>query len=170
VLNLDDPRLRLSDLLTRYEALSAAKKPAPAGTQSPPAATVDAFDHLVRDVIRPAMEEIGAELERRGQDYEIVVTPGQEIIMYFYPPLLRRSAYGASCCPYVSFSSDPSTAEIHIVQSTLMPNGHGRAERAVTLSAGEVTRRCVEMQILDVLEKVLDTAEGETGPSIRTQR
>ena len=160
MLNLDDPRLRLSDLLTRYEALSAAKKSAAARAESRPEATVDAFDHLVRDVIRPAMEEIGAELERRRHDYEIVVTPGQQIIMYFYPPLLRRSAYGAPCCPYVSFSSDPSTEKIHIVQSTLMPNGHGRAETTVTLSTGQVTRRCVEMEILNVLENVLDTAEG----------
>lgn len=159
MLNLDDPRLRLSDLLTRYEALCAAKESAALRDQSPPEVT-EAFDHLARDVIRPAMEEIGAELEQRGHDYEIVIAPGQQIKMSFYPALQRRSAYSASCCPYVSFSSDPTTEQIHVVRSTLMPNGRGRAETAATLSAGQVTRYCVQMQILNVLENVLETAEG----------
>ena len=159
MLNLDDPRLRLRDVLTRYEALRAAKESAAPRDQSPPEAT-DAFDHLSRDVIRPAMEEIGAELEQRGYDYEIVIAPGQEIRMSFYPALLRRSAYSASCCPYVSFSSDPLTGEIHVVESTLMPNGCGRAEAAATFSADQVTRNSVQMQILNVLENVVETAEG----------
>jgi hypothetical protein len=88
MLNLDDPRLRLNNLLTRYEALSGKKGSAAPGTRSSET-TVAAFDNLVRDVIRPAMEEIGAELERRGHDYEIVIVPGQQLTMYFYPPLLR---------------------------------------------------------------------------------
>ena len=159
MLNLDDPRVRLSDLLTRYEALCAAKGSAAPRDQSRPEVT-EAFDRLAQDVIRPAMEEIGSELEQRGHDYEIVIAPGQEIRMSFYPALLRRSAYSASCCPYVSFSSDPSTGEIHVVQSTLMPDGLGRAEAAATLSAGQVTPHWVHMQILNVLENVLETAEG----------
>ena len=159
MLNLDDPRFRLHNLLTRYEALSGAN--ASAGSQALPSeTTVEAFDNLARDVIRPAMEELGAELERKGHDYEIVIVPGQHITMYFYPPVLQRSAYSASCCPYVSFSSDPMTAEIHVVQSTLMPNGQGRAEATVAFSARQVTRPCVGAQILKVLENVLDSLEG----------
>jgi hypothetical protein len=51
------------------------------------------------------------------------------------------------------------TEKIHVVQSTLMPNGRGRAETTVTLSAHEITRHGVETQILNVLEKVLDGLE-----------
>ena len=144
MLNLDDPRLRLRDLLTRYEALSASKESAAPRDQSRPEVT-ETFDRFAQDVIRPAMEAIGAELEQRGHDYEIVIAPGQQITMSFYP---------------VSFSSDPSTGEIHDVQSTLMPDGRGRAEAAATLSAGQVTPHWVHMQILNVLENVLETAEG----------
>ena len=159
MLNLDDPRLRLNHLLTRYEALSGANEPAAQRTR-PSETIVAAFDDLARDAIRPAMEEIGAELERRGLDYEIMVVPGQQITMYFYPPVLQRSAYSASCCPYVSFSSDPMTSEIHVVHSTLMPNGRGRAEATETFSAGQVTRHCVGTQILKVLENVVGSLEG----------
>ncbi len=158
MLNLDDPRLRLNNLLTRYEALTGRSGSAASPTRSSET-SVAAFDDLARDVIRPAMEETGAALEQRGQDYEIVIVPGQQVVMYFYPSLLRRSAYGASCCPYVSFSSDPMTGQIHVFQSTLMPHGRGRAEAAVTLSAHQITRHCVETQILNVLENVLDAVE-----------
>jgi hypothetical protein len=159
MLNLDDPRLRLNNLLTRYEALSGEHRSATPQIRSSEA-VVGAFDDLARDVIRPAMEQIGAEMDRKGYDYEIVIAPGQQIVMYFYPSLMRRSAYSASCCPYVSFSSDPTTEQIHVVRSTLMPNGRGRAETTVTLSAHQVTRHCVETQILNALENVLDALEG----------
>ena len=158
MLNLDDPRFRLNDLLTRYEAVAKkpALQPAPAGQE----AIVEAFDRLARDVIRPAMEEIGAELERRGQEYEILIVPGQQITMHLYPPVLRRSAYTTSCSPYVSFSRDATTERIHIAHSTLMPNGQGYAEIKDTLSLHEITRQCVETQILDVLGNVLSAAGG----------
>lgn len=160
MLNLDDPRFRLNDLLTRYGALTVVKEPASQPTQAEQEAIVEAFDRLARDVIRPAMEEIGAELERRGQEYEILIAPGQQITMHLYPPVLRRSAYTTSCSPYVSFSRDASTERIHIAQSTLMPNGQGCAEITDTLPLDQVTRRYVETQICDVLGKVLGAAKG----------
>lgn len=158
MVNLDDPRFRLNSLLTRYEALTAPKQSAPPLAQAQLEAIVESFNQLAFNVIRPAMEDIGAELRRRGLDYEIVIARGQQIIMYLYPSPPPRSAYTASCCPYVSFSSDALTAKIHIVQSTLMPNGHGSAEITDTLSAGQITRHFVETQILNVLENVLGTA------------
>ena|SRR5206468_116762 len=160
MLNLDDPRLRLNHLLTRYEALRAAKEPASQPAQAGRGAIVEAFNRLVRDVIRPAMEEAGAELERRGHEYEILIAPGQQITMHLYPPVLRRSAYTTSCCPYVSFLRDASTERIHVAQSTLMPNGQGLAEITDTLPLDQVTRRYVGSQICDVLGKVLGTAQG----------
>ncbi len=160
MLNLDDPRFRLNDLLTKYEASTVAKEPAPQPAQALEEAIVEAFDQLARRVIRPAMEEIGAELERRGQEYEILIAPGQQITMHLYPPVLRRSAYTTSWCPYVSFSRDASTAKVHIAQSTLMPNGQGCAEITDTLPIDQITRRYVETQILDVLGSVLGAAKG----------
>ncbi len=160
MLNLDDPRFRLNDLLMRYEALTVPKEPASQAAQAQQKAIVEAFDQLARDVIRPAMEESGAELERRGQEYEILIAPGQQITMHLYPPVLRRSAYTASCSPYVSFSRDASTVKVHIAQSTLMPNGQGCAEITDTLPIDQVTRHCVETQILNVLENVLGAAKG----------
>jgi hypothetical protein len=160
MLNLDDPRFRLNDLLARYEARTVPKEPSSQPPQAQQEAIVEAFDQLTRDIIRPAMEEIGAELARRGQEHEILIVPGQEITMRFYPPVVPRSAYTTSCCPYVSFSRDASTARIHIVQSTLMPNGQGRAEITGTLPLEQVTRHCVETQICDVLGGVLSAAKG----------
>jgi hypothetical protein len=153
MLNLDDPRFRLHDVLTKYEALTASRKAAPPvdGRQQ---STGAAFDRLIRDVIRPVMEEIGAELEGRGHQYEILIEPGQQITMRLYPPLFPRSAYTTACCPYVAFSRDVSTTAIHVVQSTLMPNGQGSAVIACTLSPFQLTRRDVAALILDVLEKV----------------
>jgi hypothetical protein len=160
MLSLDDPRLRLNDLLTRYEALTVAKEPASQPTQAEQEAIIEAFDQLARDVIRPAMEEIGAELERRGHEYEILIAPGQQITMHLYPPVLRRSAYTTSCSPYVSFSRDASTKRIYIAQSTLRPNGQGCAEITDTLPPDQVTRSYVETQICDVPGKVLGAAKG----------
>ena len=155
MLNLDDPRFRLNDLLAKYEARAVPKEPTSQPAQAQQEAIVEAFDRLTRDIIRPAMEEIGAELERRGLEHEILIAPGQQISMRLYPPVVRRSAYTAPCCPYVSFSRDASTAKIHVVKSTLMPTGQGRAEIAATLPLDQVTRHCVETQICDVLEDVL---------------
>lgn len=160
MLNLDDPRFRLNDLLTRYEARTVPKGPTSQPDQAQQEAIVEAFDQLTRDVIRPAMEEIGAELERRGQEYEILIAPGQQITMHLYPPVLRRPAYTTSWSPYVSFSRDASTERIHIGQSTLMPNGQGCAEITDTIPLDQVTRHYVETQICDVLGKVLGVAKG----------
>ena len=140
--------------------MSAARESAAQPAQARQEETGETFDQLVRDVIRPTMGEVGAELERRGHAYEIVIFPGRQITLYLYPSLLRRSAYGASCCPYVSCSRDASMPKIHIVQSTLMPNGHGCADITDTLSEGQVTRHYVAAQILNVLEKVLGASEG----------
>ena len=155
MLNLDDPRLRLNDLLTRYEGSGVAQERASQPDQAEQEAIVEAFNRIARDVIRPAMEEMGAELERRGHEYEIRIAPGQEITMHVYPPVLRRAAYTTSCCPYVSFLRDASTERIHVAHSTLMPNGQGRVEITDTLPLDHVTRHYVGSQICDVLGKVL---------------
>jgi hypothetical protein len=160
MLNLDDPRLRLNDLLVRYEGLTKAQEPASQPPQAGQAAIAEAFNRLARDVIRPAMEEIGIELERKGYEYEILIAPGQQMTMHVYPPMLRRSAYTTSCCPYVSFLRDASTDRIHVAQSTLMPNGQGRAEITDTLPSDQVTRHYVGSRICDVLAEVLRTAKG----------
>ena len=158
MLNLDDPRLRLNDLLTRYERSTEAQEPA-SQPQAEQEAIIEAFNRIAQDVIRPALEEMGAELERRGHEYEIRIAPGQEITMHVYPSVLRRAAYTTSCCPYVSFLRDASTARIHVAHSTLMPNGQGRAEITDTLPLDQVTRHYVGSQICDVLAKVLGTAK-----------
>jgi len=158
MLNLDDPRLRLNNLLTRYERSTEAQEPA-SQPQAEQEAIIEAFNRIARDVIRPALEEMGAELERRGHEYEIRIAPGQEITMHVYPSVLRRAAYTTSCCPYVSFLRDASTARIHVAHSTLMPNGQGRAEITDTLPLDQVTRHYVGTQICDVLARVLDTAK-----------
>ena len=158
MLNLDDPRLRLNDLLTRYERSTEAQEPA-SQPQAEQEAIIEAFNRIARDVIRPALEEMGAELERRGHEYEIRIAPGQEITMHVYPSVLRRAAYTTSCCPYVSFLRDASTERIHVAHSTLMPNGQGRAEITDTLPLDQVTRHYVGTQICDVLARVLDTAK-----------
>jgi hypothetical protein len=155
VLNLDDPRFRLNDLLARYEARTAPRELPSQPDQAQEEAIVEAFDQLTRDIIRPTMEDIGAKLERKGIEHEILIAPGQQVTMRFYPPAVRRFACAAPVCPYVSFSRDASTAKIHVVKSTLMPTGQGRAEIAATLPLDQVTRHCVETQICDVLEDVL---------------
>ena len=160
MLNLDDPRFRLNNLLTRYEAVTGRKEPTSQIAPEQHEGVVEVFDQLVRDVVRPAMEEMGAELERRGHEYEILIVPGQQITMHLYPPVLRRSAYAVPCSPYVSFSRDAATTNIHIVQSTLMPSGHGRAEITDTLPTDQITRQYVETQILDVLGNILAAVRG----------
>jgi hypothetical protein len=104
MLGLDDPRLGLNDLLTRYKELTVPKESTSQRAQAQQEIIVGAFDQLTRAVIRPAMERIGTKLERRGHEYEIVILRGQQITMRFYPPVLPRSAYTPSCCPYVSLS------------------------------------------------------------------
>jgi hypothetical protein len=64
------------------------------------------------------------------------------------------------CSPYVSFSRDAATTNIHVVQSTLMPSGHGRAEITDTLPTDQITRQYVETQILDVLGNILAAVRG----------
>ena len=158
MLNLDDPRFRLNNLLTKYEALTVPKETPAQPGQVREEAIVEAFDRRARDVIRPAMEEIGAELERRSHEYQILIVPGRQIIMHLYPAVLSRSAYAAPCCPYVSFSRDASSATVHVVESTMMPSGCGQAEITETLPIDQVTRGYVEARILNVLGRVLDSA------------
>lgn len=158
MLHIDDPRFRLNQLLTRHETRTTPKEVSP--PQAEEESLVEAFDRIARDVIRPAMEEIGAELERRGHMYEVLIVPGRQITMHLYPAVLRRSAYTAPCCPYVAFGRDASTAQIHVVRSTIMPNGRGRAEITDTLPIDQITRHYVETQILEVLGSLLSVAEG----------
>lgn len=158
MLHIDDPRFRLNQLLTKHETRTPPKEVSP--PQAEEESLVEAFDRIARDVIRPAMEESGAELERRGHMYEILIVPGRQITMHLYPAILRRSAYAAPCVPYVAFGRDASTAQIHIVRSTIMPNGRGRAEVTDTLPIDQITRHYVETQILDVLGILLSAAEG----------
>ena len=152
MLRLDDPRLRLNDVLTRYEALPARQAPAPSADGENRLA--EEFDQVVRSVIRPEMESLGAEMARRGHGFEILIEPGQQISMRMYPTLYRRPAYTTACAPYVAFSRDALTSNIHVVQSTMMPCGRGYAVIADTVSPFQLTRRQVALLILDVLEKV----------------
>lgn len=164
MLDVSDPRFRLNDLLTRYEAAASGESLA-RPNQAREEAIVEAFDQLTREVIRPAMEALGAELARRGHEYEIVIVPGQQITMHIYLAMLRRSAYAVPCCPYVSFSRDVSSAKVHVAESTIMPNGRGKAEITDTLRIDQITRGVAESRILDVLERVLDAAAGRPSDS-----
>jgi hypothetical protein len=157
VLDVSDPRFRLHDLLTRYEAAVPTEPPASPG-QAREEAIVEAFDQLVREVIRPAMEAIGAELGWRGHEYEIAIVPGQQITMHIYLAILPQPAYAAPWCPYVAFSRDASSAKVHVLESTILPNGRGRVEITDTLRTDQITRSLVESRILNVLEGVLDSA------------
>lgn len=161
MLSLDDPRFRLNNLLERYEELVTRAEPTLAEAQARRESIAESFDQLVRETIRPAMQEIGDELTRRGHDYEMVVAPGSHITMNLYPAsLVQRAVYAAPCIPYVSFTIDASTAEVHVVQSTMTPNGRGCAEITDTLALDQVTRRYVETQICEVLGKVLGASKG----------
>lgn len=162
MLSLDDPRFRLNNLLERYDALVTRAEPPLPAAQAQREAIAESFDQLVRDIIRPAMEEIGNELKRRGHDYEMLIAPGSHITMNLYPAsIVQRPAYAAPCIPYVSFTTDVRTARVHVVQSTMMPDGRGCAEITTTLEVDQVTRLHVETQILDVLGKVLSQQEGQ---------
>jgi hypothetical protein len=161
MLSLDDPRYRLNNLLGRYDELVTRAEPPLPAVQARRESIAQSFDQLVRDTIRPAMQEIGDELARRGHDYEMVIAPGSHITMNLYPAsLVRRAVYAAPCIPYVSFTIDASTAAVHVVQSTMTPNGRGCAEITDTLPLDQVTRRYVETQICEVLGKVLGAAKG----------
>jgi hypothetical protein len=161
MLSLDDPRFRLNNLLGRYDELVTRAKPGLPAAQAQRAAIAESFDQKVRDTIRPAMQEIGDELIRRGHDYEMLIAPGSHITMNLYPaPLVQRAVYAAPCIPYVSFMTDALTANIHVVHSTMLPNGRGCAEITDTLSLDQVTCHYVEAQICEVLRKVLGAAEG----------
>jgi hypothetical protein len=150
----------LTDILKKYETLPA--RPAPArssdGREDP---LGEAFDRVVRDVIRPEMESLGAALTRRGHEFEILIEPGQQITMRIYPALYPRSAYATVCRPYVAFSRDAATSRIHVVQSTMMPCGRGCAVIGDTVSPFQLTRPQVAALVLDVLENV-QRAEAST--------
>jgi hypothetical protein len=156
VLSLDDPRLRLNHVLDRYEEFAKRREGSSSGA-APRGDVAYLFDRLVRETIRPAMEEAGEALRRRGHEYEILIAPGSDITMHIYPAsVARRGECAGPCIPHIAFIADASSTDVHVVHNTVTQHGSGRAEIAATVSPDQVTRRYVTGQICDVLGNLLD--------------
>jgi hypothetical protein len=151
MINANDPRFGLTAGVMLPEAsppASSAAKPRD-GRED---AIEEAFDQLVRDVIRPEMEGAGTKLERSAHQYEIVIEPGQRITMRMCAFLDERRTRAAGCPCYLTFSRDASSASIHVAQGTLRPDGQEGGVITWTLPALRLTRAEVARLILDTLE------------------
>ena len=132
---------------------------------------VGEFERLVDETIRPAMDEIGAALRRRGHDYEIATTQGYtdtdgrprntQVTMRIFPAGIPRSLFTSSTTPYVAFVCDWPEARVTVRESAAAPGGAGKISAGFAKSGKraeyyvrQVTLPAVEREIMETLTGV----------------
>ena len=127
-------------------------------------AFLDEFKRLRADVIRPAMEEIGNQLEARG--HEVAISEREEstdsrgrtedakITMSFFPSDVERSVFRPDCTPSISFLTIGYKRKIRIHASNIMPNRGGSGGPRGEFDTAEITGDFVEAQVLKLLKEI----------------
>lgn len=151
MINVDDPRFGLIGTSTTT-GVNPANHTAPQSPECPQNAAADAFNQIVRDVIRPEIEDNGAELARRGYEYEIVIEPGQRITMRICPPVQEQPARSGACPLTVRFSPDAGGTAIHIARSEARADGNEDTTAILTVPADRFTRFAVATLLRAVIE------------------
>ena len=148
MINVDDPRLGLIDTATRPEASPRATTSGETA-DGREEALAEAFDQLLREVVRPEMETAGIRLERHRYEYEIIIEPGRQITMRMCPPSGEPGRRASACPVYVRFTRDASSTAVHVFQGTIAADGDDGATITWTVPALQLTRSEVARLIVN---------------------
>lgn len=167
----EETRTRLETLMTRYEKRLAEDRKRHETTRRRHDAFVGEFEQLIEDTIRPAMDEVGAALRRRGHDYEIATTEAYtdsdkrprstQVTMRFFPAGIDRALFTSTTTPYVAFVCNWLESRVTVRESAAHPGGAAKLPAALEKSgrraeyyARQITPAAVEREIVEALAGV----------------
>ena len=164
----EDNKKKLESLLNKYDERETAQKQEVQKVQEVRNKFLDGFDKLCADIIKPAMEEIGATLKAQGHDFKIGTQQEKKddkgvlldarITMNIFPKG-KGSPHGYSSSPpaHVMFFADKYKEEIGVHENNIVPSGGsgsaGGKGKKYTLTT--LTKEAVEEEIVDSLGKIL---------------
>ena len=149
----------LESIMKNFEQKLANSKDAQERRQTEEVAFNKEFKRVRTEVIRPAMKEMGTQLNARGHNSEISEVGDErskrdaKITMSITIGGVPSSAYAPENTVSVSFSHTGHTT-ISIHASTPMQNRRGFAGLRGHYAVSEITTDVVEKKILEVLEEV----------------
>lgn len=149
----------LESIMETFEQKLAKSKDAQERMQSEEDSFYVEFKRVRTEVIRPAMEDIGTQLEARGHTAKILEVDDErskqdaKMTMSITIGGVPSSAYAPENTVLVSFSH-PGGRTISIHASTPLQYRNGFAGLRGNYAASEITPELVEGKILEVLEEV----------------
>jgi hypothetical protein len=166
----EETRARLETLMARYEKRLADERKRHEATRRRHDAFVAEFERLIAETIRPAMEDVGDALRRRGHDADISTTQAYsdldgrprstQVTMRVYPAGIQRSLFTSTSTPHIAFVCDWPEARITVRGSVTAPGTAPRRAAAeqpgkrADYYAKQVTGPAVEREIVEVLSGV----------------
>jgi hypothetical protein len=124
------------------------------------------FRRLRKEVIRPAMEDIGNQLKSHGHDFEVLEeeesvdhegrTQDANIIMRIFPAGNDKSIYRHEGTPGISFHAAKYKMKIWIHTSTVLPKRGGQAGSRGEFKPEEINTDLVEQKTLALLKEIFD--------------
>ncbi len=160
----EETKARLDALLALYESRRTELRRKQSEASDRQDAFTTEFERVVREAVRPVMEDMGAALKQRGHDYKIVTARAHhdsdgklretQITMRIFPGEIPRSLFTSTSTPHVAFVSDRHLMRISIYESTTSPIRGGRYGQKASLAARQLTPNLVEREILEVLAGV----------------
>jgi len=149
----------LESIMKRFEQKLAKSKDAQERRQSEEDAFDKEFKRVRTEVIRPAMEDMGTQLEARGHNSEISEVGDErskrdaKITMSVTIDGVPRSAYAPEDTVLISFSQ-AGQATITIHANAPIRNRSGFAGTRGHYAASDITTDLVEKKLLEVLAEV----------------
>jgi hypothetical protein len=123
------------------------------------------FLNLKKEIIWPAIVDVGNQLNRYGHDYH--VSEENEFVdatAHYSPASITLDVYPASLqidyrqpkmSPYISFIADKYAKKVVIMVSTMLPGSGGVVGSNGSYELEEITTDFVERKIVEVIERSL---------------
>ena len=123
------------------------------------------FGRLKKDVIWPAIADIGNQLTEYKNDFHVSeedeyldatanFSPAS-ITLNIYPAFIDKALYKPESTPYISFVANKYGRKIGIMVSTMMPHEGGVIGSHGEFDTTEITPEFVEREIIEVLKNTL---------------
>lgn len=158
-------KAELDDLMSLYSQDAAAlkqKREAEKATQERFAAE---FERLKREVIWPALIDIGNQLTRYGHDFheseekEYIDATAfyhpTSVTFNIYPATINKAMCKPESTPYIAFIADRYAKKVIITVSTMMPDQGGVVGEHGVYETNQITPELVEKEVIAVLKNSL---------------
>jgi homoserine kinase len=153
----DSIRSSLDDVFQKLEAKKKAQEETAEAKKTRDAAFLEAFRKKQKEVIRPAMEEMLAELEQRGVSSKISAAEERYDSQKRHHGAKIKMAFptGKSEEPYLEVQCEKEQGCVRFYESTLGLGSSGHAGSAGEATLEEVTTDLIQEKILKLVTEIL---------------